>query len=80
MQLSSSKLTENSGTQYQGWEGLRLGREVVLLANLLDDPALSWACEMVDHGAQILTRDNVTEMLDNLPSFTDREDSDAIDF
>ena len=71
---------ENSGTQHQGWEGLRLGREVFLLANLFDDPALSWPREMVDYGAQILTRNNIIEMLNNLPSFTDREDSDAIDF
>ena len=72
--------SENSGTRYQGWEALRLGREVFLLQNVADDPALSWPRKMIDYGAQVLTRSNVTEILENLPRYTDRTGVDEIDF
>lgn len=66
--------TEESGTKHQGWEALRLGRIVFLLQNVANDPDLSWPKEMIQYGAQVLTRDNMAEMLDNIPGFTSTVD------
>lgn len=71
---------EHSGTKHQGWEGLRLGRDVLILRNVRDDPALTWPSEMLKYGAQVLTRENLATTLDNLPTYTDRSNIDAIDF
>ena len=72
--------SENSGTRHQGWEALRLGRDVFILENVADNPALSWPSEMIKYGAQTLTRGNLTQILENLPLYTDRSDVDEIDF
>lgn len=63
---------ETSGTRHQGWEALRLGRSVFLLANVAENPNLSWPSEMIKYGAQVLTKENCTELLSNIPSFTSR--------
>jgi len=62
---------ENSGTRHQGWEALRLGRMVYLMQNLVDDPELTWPKEMIEYGAQVLTRENLSELLDAIPHFTE---------
>lgn len=64
--------SETSGTRHQGWEALRLGRSVLLLANVANDPNLSWPKEMLNYGAQVLTKENCTELLSNIPNFTNR--------
>ena len=71
--------SESSGTRHQGWEALRLGRDVFILENVADNPALSWPAEMINYGAQTLTRRNLTQILENLPLYTDRSDVDEID-
>ena len=71
--------TESSGTKHQGWEGLRLGRDVLILQSVLGNQALSWPREMIEYGAQILTRENMATTFDNLPAYTDRINIDAID-
>ncbi len=50
---------ESSGTRMQGWEALRLGRPLFLLESLARDPELSWPRQMIDHGAQVLSRQNL---------------------
>ena len=62
--------SEKSGTRHQGWEALRLGRLVFIMGNVAEDPALSWPKEMVDYGAQVLTREDLAGVLDDIPSFT----------
>jgi len=69
--------SENSGTRHQGWEALRLGRLLFLLENIANNPSLTWPKEMIKNGAQILTRSNLKEVLDNIPNFTSNV---AIDF
>ncbi|WP_338360161.1 DNA-processing protein DprA [Yeosuana marina] len=64
--------TEKSGTRHQGWEALRLGREVFILENVVNDPKVQWAKEMMDYGAQILLRDNVDEVFENIPYLTSK--------
>lgn len=65
---------EKSGTRHQGWEALRLGRQVFLLESVVHDAKLSWACEMLKYGAEILTRDELPEVLQDLPNYTSREE------
>ncbi|MDJ1497650.1 DNA-processing protein DprA [Cytophagaceae bacterium DM2B3-1] len=65
---------ENSGTRHQGWEALRLGRTVYLLENVVQDKANTWAQEMLNYGAQILTRENLEDALYAIPSVTGRKE------
>jgi DNA processing protein len=65
---------ETSGTRHQGWEALRLGRLVFLMENVSNDPGLSWPGEMVRHGAQVLSRENLRQVIDNLPSMSGAAD------
>ena len=61
---------EKSGTVHQGWEAIRLGRPLYLLESLVNAPGLNWPAEMLRYGAQILTRDNLAAVLEELPSDT----------
>lgn len=65
---------EKSGTLHQGWEALRLGRLVFLLASVANNKSLSWPSEMIKYGAQVLDRDNLEDVLEEIPSFTARAD------
>jgi DNA processing protein len=68
---------EKSGTLHQGWEALRLGRLLFLMESVATDPALSWPREMIKYGAQVLTRENLSEELADLPSLASRK-TDAV--
>lgn len=61
---------ENSGTRHQGWEAIRLGRLVYIMQNVADDQKLTWPKEMIAYGAQILRREDVPDILYDIPSFT----------
>lgn len=61
---------EKSGTRHQGWEALRLGRLVFVMENVAEDPKLTWPREMISYGAQVLRRDDLPEILYDIPSFT----------
>ena len=61
---------ESSGTKYQGWEALRLGREVFLMQSMVDRRDLSWPQEMLRYGAQALSKDMLALLIENLPEFT----------
>ncbi len=60
---------EKSGTLHQGWEALRLGRVLFLMESVAEDPKLSWPAEMMRYGAQVLSRDNLALVIENLPAF-----------
>jgi DNA processing protein len=66
--------TEKSGTKHQGWEALRLGRSLFILENIFNDKTIKWPKEMVEYGAQVLTRDNMRELLDSVPYLTNKEE------
>lgn len=66
--------SQTSGTRHQGWEALRLGRLVYLMQNVADDKSLSWPREMIKYGAQVLTRENLYDVLDNLPCLFEKRD------
>lgn len=61
---------ESSGTLHQGWEALRLGRLLFLMDNVTRNPQLSWPKEMIKYGAQVLSRENLPELIENIPSMT----------
>lgn len=61
---------ENSGTRHQGWEALRLGRMVFLMQSVAENPALTWPKEMIGYGAQVLRREDMPDILYDIPGFT----------
>ncbi len=61
---------EKSGTRHQGWEALRLGRLVLLMQSVAESPALTWPKEMIAYGAQVLRREDLPEILHEIPSLT----------
>lgn len=58
---------ERSGTVHQGWEALRLGRPLFLLESLARRSDLTWPSELIHYGAQTLTRENLLDVLAELP-------------
>lgn len=64
---------EKSGTLHQGWEALRLGRPLLLLRSVAEDPRLTWPAEMIRYGAEVLTRESLPEALDEMPALTHGE-------
>jgi DNA processing protein len=70
---------EKSGTLHQGWEALRLGRTLFLMESVANDPTLSWPREMIKYGALVLTRENLSEELADLPSMVSRKAEAVLD-
>ncbi|WP_037299775.1 DNA-processing protein DprA [Runella limosa] len=56
--------SESSGTKHQGWEALRIGRKLYIMENVMN---ISWAKEMINYGAIVLTRDNYQELIEEIP-------------
>lgn len=65
--------SEKSGTKHQGWEALRLGRDLFIMENVIKDNIL-WAKEMLKYGAEVLTNDNYKELLEDIPYLTSKMD------
>lgn len=57
---------ERSGTVHQGWEALRLGRDLLLLESQVKR-GVSWTSDMMNYGADVLRDDNFERWLDSLP-------------
>jgi DNA processing protein len=58
---------ERSGSLYLGWETLRLGRSLFILESVASDSALEWPARMIGYGAQVLSRSNLSAMIEHLP-------------
>ena len=58
---------ERSGTIYQGWEALRLGRTLCILESLAK-AGPSWCQEMLGYGAQVLSESTREAFFQNLPT------------
>lgn len=56
-----------SGTEHQGWEAIRLGRELFLLESLVLK-GYEWPNKLIEYGAQVLRDDNVDSVIESLPS------------
>jgi len=57
---------DGSGTLYQGWETLRLGRPLFICKSVVHNPKLEWPKDMIKHGAVEL--DDPIDILEVLPS------------
>lgn len=66
--------SETSGTKHQGWEALRLGRSLFIMENVINDKGISWAKEMINYGAQVLTNENYQSLLLEVPFLTSKEE------
>lgn len=62
--------SEKSGTRHQGWEAIRLGRHLFLLDNVASDPSLTWPKELIQYGAQVLKREDLPDILYDIPNYT----------
>jgi DNA processing protein len=60
---------EGSGSLSQGWEALRLGRPLFLMASIMDVRGLSWPRQMLEYGAMVLRQPD--ELLSVLPEQVD---------
>ena len=58
--------SENSGTQHQGWEAIRLGRPLFFLDSLLAED-VSWIQEQMKYGGESLGSRNLDLFFDHLP-------------
>jgi DNA processing protein len=58
--------SEKSGTQHQGWEALRLGRKLYILENVYREN-ISWVKQMLDYGAEIMTKENIELLIKEVP-------------
>lgn len=57
---------ETSGSLYQGWETLRLGRPLFICKSVVRNPELEWPKKMIEYGA--IELDEPVDILENLPS------------
>lgn len=57
---------ESSGSLYQGWETLRLGRPLFICKSVVHNPKLKWPTEMIEYGA--IELDEPMDILESLPS------------
>ena len=62
--------SEKSGTRHQGWEAIRLGRDLYLLENVANNPNLTWPKQLIEYGAQVLRREDLPEILLDIPNYT----------
>jgi DNA processing protein len=60
---------DGSGSLSQGWEALRLGRPLFLMASILEQRGLSWPKTMLDYGAMVLKKPE--DLLEQLPEPVD---------
>lgn len=64
---------EKSGTRHQGWEALRLGRMLFLMESFVASSTATWAEEMLQYGARVLSRENLDDFLSFIPERTGGE-------
>lgn len=61
--------SDGSGSLSQGWEALRLGRPLFLMASIMERRGLTWPEKMLQYGARVLTKPD--ELLAVLPEHVD---------
>jgi DNA processing protein len=58
---------DSSGTLSQGWEALRLGRQLFILEPVAKDANLEWPAKMIEYGAVPLALDHLSDVMESLP-------------
>lgn len=64
--------SEKSGTKHQGWEALRLGRELFINEEVINSN-VSWAKEMLKYGASVINAENCEYLFENIHYLTTKE-------
>ena len=64
---------DGSGSLYQAREALRLGRPVWILESTATNPELKWVKDMLSYGAQILSKETLSQFLQYLSSIHRKE-------
>lgn len=59
--------SDKSGSLHQGWEALRLGRNLFLAKAIVESAEVTWPEKMLHYGARVLTEDVLEEFLELLP-------------
>jgi DNA processing protein len=72
--------SEQSGTQSQGWEALRLGRSLFILESVASRSDLSWPQKMISYGARCLSDSNLDDFFEVLPTPLVEETAGGIPF
>lgn len=68
---------ERSGTEHQGWEALRLGRDLLLLESLANS-GFAWTNRLLSYGAGVLSDKNLKPWLDSLPERVVFDDAELV--
>lgn len=58
---------DTSGSLSQGWEALRLGRQLYIAQSIIDGGMVTWPKEMLHYGARVLTEESFAQLLEELP-------------
>lgn len=58
---------DGSGTLYQGWEAIRLGRPLFIAKSLFDDDSVQFPREFARYGAEVLTEESLNGLIERLP-------------
>lgn len=69
---------KKSGTQHQGWESIRLGRPLFIMASVVADNRLGWPQKMMDYGAVSLELSESSAIADVLPVFASYAGLDGV--
>lgn len=60
---------QNSGTRHQGWEAIRLGRQLFFLESAVTSSTdIGWIRKLREYGAEILNDDNLSNALEEIPT------------
>jgi len=71
---------DKSGSLHQGWEALRLGRNLFIAKSITEDSRLKWPEKMFHYGAKVLSKETLSEFLDLLPTRVVAESESEIPF
>lgn len=59
--------SDSSGSLSQGWEALRLGRDLWITKSLVENPDVKWPATMLDYGAHVLDEGTLQVLTQELP-------------
>lgn len=72
--------SDSSGSLSQGWEALRLGRNLFIAKSILDNLSLTWPEKMLGYGACVLSEDTLDDFLQRLPQRSNINEHGAVPF
>ena len=71
---------DGSGSLHQGWESIRLGRQLFITKAIAENKQLNWPGEFLNYGAKILSDETLEELFNALPQRIPTLDNVAVPF